>query len=120
MKNEVLILGNNIAIACEGQEIVRPLSHICYCEAICHNCAIFFKFQEDPQKAIIGINELALLLPKECFYMCHKSYIVHFDILNEAVIKGYKLLFHDQTLLISRYKLHDFWQKAIVYFSANA
>lgn len=118
MKNEVKIVGHCIVIVCEGKEIVRPLSQINYCEAICRHCLIFFSSGES-QKAIIGIHELAQLLPKELFHFCHKSFIVHFGILKEAVVKGYTILYHGQTLHLSRYKSYDFWQKAFAYFIAN-
>lgn len=119
MKNEVKIVGNNILIVCEGEELFRPLDHIYFCAAVCRYCEIVFN-TDKPHKAIIGLNELALMLPKQVFYMCHKSFIIHLGILKEATIKDGKIFFLNHILPVSRYRFDEFQLKAISYLAANA
>ncbi|MGD0709967.1 MAG: LytTR family transcriptional regulator DNA-binding domain-containing protein [Bacteroidales bacterium] len=119
MKNDVKIVGSTIFIACEGNEIYRPLNQIYYCEAVCRTCEIVFN-TEKPQKAYIGLNKLALLLPKDAFYMCHRFFIIHLGILKEATIHEGKIFFRNYTVPVARERFNEFQYRALAYLAANA
>ena len=112
-------MGSTIFIACDGDEVFRPLNQIYYCEAVCRTCEIVFT-TEKPQKAYIGLNKLAQMLPDDTFYMCHRFYIIHLGILKEAIIHNGRIYFHDFSLPVARERFNEFQHKALAYLAVNA
>jgi DNA-binding LytR/AlgR family response regulator len=118
MKNEVKVTENTIIVIFSGMQAIRNVNNILFCKSVCHYTEIYFD-TEKPIKALIGINKLALLLPGESFYKCHRRYIVHLGIVQEAIIKEGKILFREHVLPITRNCIAEFRCKAEVYHTSH-
>ena len=118
MKNEVKVSGNTIIIVYNGEKIIRNINSIRFCRAVCRYSEIYFD-KDKPVLAPVGINKLALLLPEEFFFICHRRYIIHLGILHDAIVKEDKIIYHSHFILVSRHRNKKFRDKTEVFHTSG-
>lgn len=111
-KEEYLILQEET-----GMERI-PVSHILYVEAFSHTTALYL-IPEKGRKALcrevkMCLGDMEGLLPREGFYRCHRSYLIHLPYIRK-IEKTEAFLDYDITVPVSRRKCRDLYQAFLEY-----
>jgi hypothetical protein len=118
MKNEVKVVKNKIIIIYSGTYAIRTIDNIRFCNSSHNNSVLNFKTGK-PLIAPVGLSKLALLLPEEAFCKIHKRYLVHYAIMQEAIIKDGKIIYRKHVLPITRECIAKFRCNAEAYHTSE-
>jgi DNA-binding LytR/AlgR family response regulator len=119
MKNGVKVTKNTIIIVYKGVQLIRMINSIRFCKAD-GRCSIIYFDIDKPVEVPVNLSHLTLLLPKASFYMCHRQYIINYNILRDAIVEEDMILYYDFTIPISRYRFDEFQNKSEAYHTANS
>ncbi len=116
MKNKVpvSIQGLLICIFSNRRYYQRKWDDLCYVATCDHYCEFFFN-SGSPIVAKISLEKLMAILPEISFYRCHKKFLIHLKIINEAVVFVDHIDYRGKKIDISRDTIDVLIQKSLEY-----